>query len=327
MSAIRSDIEGVVYATGINNENMKKTFHLCISSDDEVMFRDEEDYNRGFNCFALALYKTESTGLVESFMSTHAHLLVQTSDPNRFMGAFRMPYTKYFNSKYSRAGSLGEPKHFAMEIQGLYHHIAAISYILRNGLHHGIVPIAYGYPHCTINAIFQKDMGKHPPTDLISQKSFYRHIGRNASFPDNYKMSSSGLFLRESVLDIVQVENMFVTPRNFDFHMNRRSSEEWLKEQDKDNSRIAPISLEIIESNINLTSTKDMMIYESGRADYRKISDIELCHQIDTITREYFHKPSVYTLTHDEKTRIAKHLREKYHVSLAQLNRCLVFHM
>ena len=83
---------------------MKKTFHLCLSSGDEIMFRDEEDYNRGFNSFALALYKTDSTGLVESFMSTHTHLLVQTSDPNRFMGAFRMPYTKYFNRKYCRNG-------------------------------------------------------------------------------------------------------------------------------------------------------------------------------------------------------------------------------
>ena len=38
------------------------------------MFRDPEDYNRGFNCFAIALYKTGSTGLVESFMATHCHL-------------------------------------------------------------------------------------------------------------------------------------------------------------------------------------------------------------------------------------------------------------
>ena len=40
------------------------------------MFRDLEDYNRGFNCFALALYKTGSTGLVESFMATHTHQVV-----------------------------------------------------------------------------------------------------------------------------------------------------------------------------------------------------------------------------------------------------------
>ena len=66
---------------------MKKTFHLCLSAGDEVMFRDLEDYHRGFNCFALALYKTGSTGLVEAFMSTHTHQLVQTCDPRGFMYA------------------------------------------------------------------------------------------------------------------------------------------------------------------------------------------------------------------------------------------------
>lgn len=302
---------------------MKKTFHLCWSSDDEVMFRDEEDYNRGFNCFALALYKTDSTGLVESIMSTHAHLLVQTAEPNKFMGALRMPYTKYFNSKYLRSGKLGEPVHFSMEIDGLHHHLAAMSYILRNGLHHGIAPIAYGYPHCSINAIFQKEMGKSPAQDLIPQSSFYRHIGRNVTFPDRYKMSSSGLFLRESVLDIAQVENMFATPRAFDYYMNRKTSEEWIKEQGKDNNKLEPVTLELIESKVQLTSVKDMLIFESGRSDYHRVSDIELCKEIDTSTREYFHKASVYALTHDEKLRLGNYLQKKFYATTAQLKRCL----
>ena len=306
---------------------MRKTFHLCLSSDDEVMFRDEEDYNRGFNCFALALHKTNSIGLVESFMSNHVHMLVQTSDPNKFMGSYRMPYTKYFNRKYRRTGSLGEPVHFSMEIDGLHHHLIAMSYILRNGLHHGLVPIAYGYPHCSINAIFQKEMGKSPVQDLIPQNSFYRHIGRNASFPDKYKMSKSGLFLRESVLDIAQVENMFATPRAFDYYMNRKTSEDWIKEQGKDNNESPIVTLELIESQANLTSIKEMLIFESGRSNYHRISDIELCHEIDKITHDYFNKPSIYVLTREEKMRIARHLHEKHHVTSAQLNRCLTLHL
>ena len=91
---------------------MKKTYHLCLSAGDEVMFRDLEDYYRGFNCFALALYKTSSAGLVESFMSTHTHQMIQTSDPKDFMFNFRNPYSKYFNRKYGRTGKLGEDHHF-----------------------------------------------------------------------------------------------------------------------------------------------------------------------------------------------------------------------
>lgn len=303
---------------------MKKTFHLCISSDDEVMFRDEEDYNRGFNTFALALYKTDSVGLVESIMSTHAHLLVQTHNPNAFMGAFRMPYTKYFNSKYSRSGPLGEQEHFTMEVKGHHHNVVAASYILRNGLHHGVVPIPYAYPHCSVNAIFQQEMGKRPEQNLLPRKSFYRFIGRNVDVPDNYKMSASGLFLRETVLDIPQVENMFVTPRNFDFYMNRRTSEEWIKEQEKDRNGVAPITLELMESKVGLTSAAEMLTYESGRADYRRMTDVQVCGIIDKIVRDEFHKPSVYLLSIDEKLKIATYLRQNYYLSMKVISRCLV---
>ncbi len=141
---------------------MKKTYHLCLSAGDEVMFRDLEDYNRGFNSFAIALYKTNSTGLVESFMSTHMHLLVQTDSPKDFMMCLRLMYTMYFNKKYGHSGKLGEKLHFTMEIVGYHHTLAAMIYILRNALHHGVAPIPYAYPHCSANAIFMHEMGKRP---------------------------------------------------------------------------------------------------------------------------------------------------------------------
>ena len=302
---------------------MKKSYHICISSDDEVMFRDNDDYNRGFNTLALALHKTDSTGLVESIMSTHIHMLIQTSNPDHFAEAYRMPYAKYFNHKYGRHGRLGEKNCFILEVQGLYHHLAAMSYILRNGLHHGVAPIPYAYPHSSVNVIFQKEMGKRPETDLIPTSSYYRHIGRNASFPDSYKMSSSGLFLRESVLDIAQVENMFVTPRTFDYYMGRKTSEDWIKEQNKDHIYSKPITLDIIESNVQLTSLEDMLILESGRSDYRRLSDIDLCREIDTIIKNELHGTSVYTISYEDKMTLFNRLRRQLHIGETQLSRCL----
>ena len=302
---------------------MKRTFHLCLSSDDEVMFRDEEDYIRGFNTFALALFKTDSTGLVESFMTNHVHKLVQTADPDKFMGAYRMPYTKYFNNKYARSGSLGEPRHFALEIRGLHHHLAAMSYVLRNALHHGVAPIPYAYPHSSVNSIFQKEMGKQPEREFLSPASYYRYIGRRAEFPDTYKMSKTGLFLRESVLDIPQVENMFSTPRKFDYYMNRRSTEEWLAEQSKDHEGLTPITLELIESNIRLNSTKQMILNEGGIGDYRRPSDMEVCSVIDNVLTKELHKPSVYTWTREEKMDAARYLRTRFNIGESQLYRCL----
>lgn len=304
---------------------MKKTYHVCLSAGEEIMFRDLEDYNRGFNCFALALYRSNSTGLVESFMSNHFHLMIQTEDPKEFMYNMRQPYSKYFNRKYCRNGRLGEKHHFQLEISGLHHHLAAMSYTLRNALHHGVSPIPYAYPHSSVNSIFRKEMGKTSDERLIPQKSYYRYIGRRAEYPSSYKMNKNGLFLRESVLDIAQVENMFVTPRSFDYYMGRKTSEDWQKEQSKDNLQIPPVRLEDIEAGARMQTLEAMMINENGKGNYRKISDIDLCIEIDQFILPEFGKGSVYLLSDQEKRKIAELLYRKYHINEMQIRRCLVY--
>lgn len=304
---------------------MKKTYHVCLSAGEEIMFRDLEDYNRGFNCFALALYRSNSTGLVESFMSNHFHLMIQTENPKEFMYNMRQPYSKYFNRKYCRNGRLGEKHHFQLEISGLHHHLAAMSYTLRNALHHGVSPIPYAYPHSSVNSIFRKEMGKISDERLIPQKSYYKYIGRRAEYPSSYKMNKNGLFLRESVLDIAQVENMFVTPRSFDYYMGRKTSEDWQKEQSKDNLQIPPVRLEDIEAGARMQTLEAMMINENGKGNYRKISDIDLCIEIDQFILPEFGKGSVYLLSDQEKRKIAELLYKKYHINEMQIRRCLVY--
>ena len=303
---------------------MKKTYHLCLSAGNEIMFRDLEDYNRGFNCFACALYKTSSTGLVESFMSTHTHQLVQTKCPEEFMYNFRQTYAMFFNKKYRRDGQLGERHHFSLEVVGYHHTLAAASYTLRNALHHGISPIPYAYPHCSANAIFSKEMGKIYDQPLIPKSSHYKYIGRRCKYPDTYKMTEDGVFTRESVLDIPQVEALFVTPRTFNFYMSRKSSEEWEAEQQKDGNSLASINLEVIERGISLHETARMLSFENGKADYRKISDIELCTELDALARTRYGCHSVYELSLKEKEEIAERLYKIRRISESQIRRCLV---
>ena len=308
----------------VKDKCMKKTYHLCLSAGDEVMFRDLEDYHRGFNCFAVALYKTDSVGLVESFMATHTHQMVQTHAPKDFMFSFRNPYAKYFNNKYGRTGKLGEEIHFTLEVVGYHHTVAAASYILRNPLHHGVAPIPYAYPHCSANAIFRKEMGKFHQDPLLHARYHSRFIGRYAEYPDSYKMTESGVFTRESVLDIPQMETLYGSPRAFNYYMSRKSSEEWEAEQQKDSNGVPPISLCIIEQGVNMHETDRMLVFESGKADYRKVSDIELCTELDQLAGTRYGRQSVYQLSLKEKQGIAEHLYRVRHLSESQIRRCLV---
>lgn len=305
--------------------NTKRTYHLCLSGGDEVIFRDREDYNRGFNTLALALHKSDSTGLVESIMATHLHTLVQTSVPDCLMYYFRNSYSKYFNYKYARSGQLGEKGYFSLEVVGYHHTLAAASYVLRNATHHGVVPIPYAYPHSTVNSIFRKDMGKFLSEPLIARGKHARFLGRNAvEYPDTYKMTESGVFTRESVLDIPQVESLFVTPRAFNYYMCRRTSEEWEREQQKDAVADSEnITLLNIERGVPGCTLGEMLQHEAGKGDYRKVSDIELCTEVDAIVRQKYNKVSVYALTETERNALANDLYHKYHISVSQIKRCL----
>ena len=290
------------------------------------MFRDLEDYNRGFNCLALALFKTDSNGLVESFMSTHTHQLSQTSDPAGLMYHFRLAYSMYFNRKYHRHGKLGEDSHFTMEVVGYNHMLAAASYVLRNALHHGVAPLPYAYPHCSANAIFMKEMGKTPCDKILDKRHYRQHIGKTSECPANYKMSESGVFLRETVLDIPQVENLFVTPRAFNWYMTRKSSEEWDAEQQKDKNGLPSINILSIEEGVKTDDTEKLLIYENGKANYRRPSDIDICKEIDRNILPQYGKPSIYTLSRQEKQSIAEYLYRALHISEEQIRRCLALY-
>ena len=136
-------------------------------------------------------------------------------------------------------------------------------------------------------------------------------------------MSESGIFLRETVLDIPQVEDLFTTPRSFNYYMTRKSSEEWEDEQKKDNVDVSSITLSSIESGVNLHDTDKMLYFESGKADYRKTSDIALCTELDNLARTRYDKHSVYQLSDREKQQIALELFNIRHINEAQIRRCL----
>ena len=106
--------------------------------------------------------------------------------------------------------------------------------------------------------------------------------------------------------------------------MSRKSSEEWEVEQQKDNNGLSSVNLEVIEKGVNLYDAARMFLFESGKADYRKTSDIELCTELDLLARTRYGRHSVYELTLKEKEEIAEQLYRMRHLNESQIRRCLV---
>lgn len=299
-----------------------KYYHICLSGKGEIMFRTDNDYNRAINCMALAAYKTNSKILAYAFMSTHIHVCIKTENPYKVITKYRYAYTRYFNAKYFRYGKLGMRHPFIIELEGLYHILAAICYVLRNPVHHGVCETPFGYSYSSINSYFRKALGKGavPKEMTLSSKLFYRYLPYKAPRPEKYRMNRNGAFIQQDFTATQEVEHLFVTGRAFCYYMNRISSEEWLREQEKDMNKKESITIKTIEAGIKDNSLSEMLKNEHGKSDYHKISDIELCTLIDNKIPA---GSSIYTLDYSEKERIYQQLTEMRKFDSKQIQRCL----
>ena len=302
---------------------MKNAYHICLSAGSEVCCRDEEDYLYYFNSLALAIAHTESSLMADSVMSNHIHECVRTARLVELIKRQRYTYTRYFNAKYLRRGSLFMRHPFVIVLDGLYHKLAALSYTLRNAVHHGITSTPFEYRHSSARTLFRAALGREDVTEFLPDSLQYKFLPDHVDCPDGYKMSPSGLILRENVIDVSDVEHLFATPRAFLYYMNRLSGEEWLREQEKDKQSGALITLELIEQGVTHQSMAQMLSFEHGRADYRNPDDRTVCEMIDRELLVDIGKESIYLLSRSEKVELANRLCRDFGLSKAQVARCL----
>ena len=305
---------------------MKESYHICFTSHNEVLFRDREDHGYFINLMALRGFASETALLADAEMSNHIHLNVFTDNPADFGGRLRMSYTKYLNHKYGRKGRMGEPGLYILKVKGVNHQIALDNYILRNGLHHGAASNAWGYPWCSARAMFAEDFGYPPPRETIRERHIMNTLlPRHSEYPDSWVMDGEGVFLRNSFMEIRQVEQFYVTPRNFLFQMNRLTDESWDRDQEKDGTG-RPVRLADVEVGWTESDIAAMLRNENGRC-FRpdRMQDLDVCQLIDKQLLPKYRVCSVYGLEDSQKRQIARILYHEYHLPEQQICRCLVY--
>lgn len=305
-------------------------YHICFTSHKEVMYRDEEDMNAGFNSLCSAMYKTDSACYADAFMSDHHHGCYRTRKPGELVRIARISYAKQFNRKYFRHGPLGEEAFFIQEIDGMQHFLAAVSYVLKNPTHHGVTATPFEYRFSSANCYFRKELGKFPQTHdkLLTHNQIRLVLPRRADFDPKWKMGINGVFIQESVLDVAAVETNFGTAQAFNYYMGRKSGEDWAQEQERDGNGIAPFTLESMEVPMikhRASSVAEMLQSEKSRHRTVAINDMELCKIIDNQIVPRYNKASVYQLSPKEKVEIANQLYKEFRASSIQIKRCLVF--
>lgn len=115
----------------------------------------------------------------------------------------------------SGARLLAETSPFCLEVVGSYHLQTALNYVLRQGLHHGLSTSPFGYPHCSANAFFRKELGKDYTPALLAPSAQYKYLPDGKKLPPGYRMSASGLSIREDVIDTAYVEKEYQSVRSY----------------------------------------------------------------------------------------------------------------
>ncbi|MBN1111699.1 MAG: transposase [Bacteroidales bacterium] len=141
-----------IYNRGINSENI---------------FREPDNYQ-----FFLQLYQKHIVPYIDTFawvlMPNHFHLLVKIKEPipNRFPKPVRYDskpphqyfsnmfnaYTKSFNNRYERHGTLFERAFKRKEINEEAYFMTLVRYIHNNPVHHGLTNRLSDYPWSSYNS-------------------------------------------------------------------------------------------------------------------------------------------------------------------------------
>ena len=306
---------------------MKRLYHFCITAHKEVLFRDAEDVRSITNILALEAFACQVEMWADAIMSTHIHgiALAEEIKITQFCRQMKMRITKYHRNRHHGQGPLFDKDVFLLPLDGNNHILTAISYVLRNGLHHGQSATPFGYPHCTANHLFCRDLGKVPERAVYtSRQDIASFLPRRSRFPDYYAMDKDGMLIRSSFEQLQLVEHYYRTPRCFDYFMSRLSSEEWKREQQEEDGTGAPVTLESIEPVSPHESIANMLARENGR-DYSPTnrSDMDLCQIIDNEYVPSYHKLSVYQLSEKQRLHIKFDLARQYFAPDPQLRRCL----
>lgn len=311
-------------------------FHLCFASHEENLCRVEQDYVRLINIIATEAHAQDSQVRAFACMSDHVHIVVNTRDPEMLLSRIRERYTKYFNVKYHRAGPFVADEKI-VSVSGLYHEKAVYSYVIRNPKHHYTADSQLAYPYSSGRYYFPNGYGYRAPENFVSRRQ--AQISRRVEFPASWRVLPNGLLNPADWLDIQNVEANFGTFRKFTYNtICRMTSEEWLKEQEKDEQYMAhpsaggqdatfqkqaPISLETIEPAF-ISSAERMRINEYSEFRPVTVLDDAVCALIDNVFVPQYGKQSYAQLSRSEKTAVANALRYEHGIlSLKQIKRCL----
>ena len=209
---------------------MKKKVSLWLVTtdhlEDNLWFREEEDFKVGMNYVAAIAAGSPSFALAFILMSNHVHFLLlgTKKDAEAFINEFKRRYSKYFQYKYGTTKFLKQNK---VDVKLVPFEEEkperAIAYVLMNCIAANICLQPTQYPWGTGNLYFNATPPKGMRVDSLSERERFRLLHTKAVFPGHWLVGEDGYILPSSFVRLDLVEKLFRTPKRMDYFLKNSS--------------------------------------------------------------------------------------------------------
>lgn len=151
-----------------------KYYHLYNrSNNEELIYREDENYLYFLQRYR-EYFKQDLVTVAYCLMPTHFHFLikVKTENPDRLndnIGAFLSGYTKAFNLRYDRHGSMFQPRTKAKEVGNDEYLVTLITYIHQNPVRAKLVSTQPEWKYSSYLDLIGERNGNLPDKDFLLQ--------------------------------------------------------------------------------------------------------------------------------------------------------------
>ena len=207
-----------------------KNYHVYTKGlEDNLIFRCREDYRAGMNYIAVCVLKCDIRILAFVLMSNHFHFVVQGSraEALKYINIFKRTLSMYISGKYGDRALLQRVSTSCDEIsltdEGLKQ---CIAYVLDNPVKAGLNCVPHGYEWGSAGCYFSGlDQFKNTiPVRQLGVRKLRTILRTNVVPCDSYRLNSDGYICPKSYVDYGFVENLFGSPRSFQFFLSTSAS-------------------------------------------------------------------------------------------------------
>lgn len=208
---------------------MKMRGYYLISTEhftDRIWFRDDDDFKTAMNLIAVASFLTSAVVLDFVLMSNHLHFVLSGTEEQicRFLSKFKRLYSMYL---FNYRGTSKMLKRNNVDIRPVYLEDEslkrAIAYVQMNPVAANICVYPHQYRWGCGDVFFNQHTKEGTPIDSFSKNSREKLLHSRVELPSSFIVTSDNYISPDSFVAKKLVENIFKTPKSFQFFLRQSS--------------------------------------------------------------------------------------------------------